>query len=74
MSDIKYDALTDDLVVFKEFNSVNEAEVIKSVLDSAGIDSTIANEYMSTFYPLGIIYPQIIIRRCDLERAQELIK
>ncbi len=73
MSEIIMDVENSQTVVFRTFNSIGEAEVIKSVLDSAGIWSRIDNEYMSTFYPVGVIYPEIIIRREDLERAQALI-
>ena len=34
------------LVVLREWNSVTEAEMAKSILDGAGIFSTIRNEYM----------------------------
>ncbi|MFI3323308.1 MAG: DUF2007 domain-containing protein [Rikenellaceae bacterium] len=73
MSEIKYDATQDEMVVFREFASVNEAEVVRSVLESAGIQSTLGNEYMSAFYPVGVIYAQIIIRREDLERAKAVV-
>ncbi len=74
MSEVKYDIEADGLVVFKECSSVNEAEIIRSVLESAGIESTINNEYMSMFYPIGIIHPEILIRRADLEGARALIE
>lgn len=41
------------LVVLREWNSVTEAEMAKSILDGAGIFSTIRNEYMSAIYPIG---------------------
>ncbi|MFI3264818.1 MAG: DUF2007 domain-containing protein [Rikenellaceae bacterium] len=74
MSEVKMDHQTEEMVVFNEYNSLNEAEVIKSVLDSAGIWSMINNEYMSTFYPVGVISAQIIVRKEDFERAQELVQ
>ena len=37
----------DTLVVLAEYNTITEAEIAKSMLDSAGIWSTIRNEYMS---------------------------
>ncbi len=74
MSEVKMEHQTDEMVLFKEFNSLNEAEVIKSVLDSAGIWSMINNEYMSIFYPIGAISAQIIVRKEDLERALDLVK
>ncbi|MFI3332326.1 MAG: DUF2007 domain-containing protein [Rikenellaceae bacterium] len=74
MSEVKEQGSTEQCIVFREFSSVNEAEVIKSVLESAGIWSMINNEYMSTFYPVGVIYAQLIIKQEDQQRAEDLIK
>ena len=41
------------LVVLAEYNTLMEAEITKSILDSAGIESTIRNEYMSPLYPVA---------------------
>ena len=41
----------DTLVVLAEYNTITEAEITKSMLDSAGIWSMIRNEYMSAIYP-----------------------
>ena len=43
----------DTLVVLAEYNTITEAEITKSMLDSAGIWSMIRNEYMSAIYPIG---------------------
>ena len=40
------------MVVLAEYNSITEAEIAKSMLDSAGIWSMIRNEYMSAIYPI----------------------
>ena len=42
----------DTLVVLAEYNTITEAEITKSMLDSAGIWSMIRNEYMSAIYPI----------------------
>lgn len=62
------------LVVLAEYNSIMEAEITKSILDSAGIESTIRNEYMSTIYPIGTMPAQVVIRESDLERAKTLLR
>ena len=62
------------LVVLAEYNTLMEAEITKSILDSAGIASTIRNEYMSTLYPVGTMPAQIVVRESDMERAQSLLK
>ncbi len=73
MSEIKFHHQADELIVFREFSSIGEAEVIKSVLESAGIKAVINNEYMSAFYPVGVIYAQVVISRADLEKAKEIV-
>lgn len=47
----------DTMVVLAEYNTITEAEISKSMLDSAGIWSTIRNEYMSAIYPIGTAGP-----------------
>ena len=54
------------MVVLAEYNTITEAEISKSMLDSAGIWSTIRNEYMSTIYPIGTMPAQLVVRESDL--------
>ncbi len=61
-------------IVLAEYNTLMEAEIAKSMLDSAGIESTIRNEYMSTIYPIGTMPPQLVVRKEDFERAQDLLR
>lgn len=68
-------AMKDDtMVVLKECNSVTEAEIIKSILDSAGIWSMINNENMSAIYPTGVIPAQIVVREEDAEKAEAMLR
>ena len=53
------------LVVLREWNSVTEAEMAKSILDGAGIFSTIRNEYMSAIYPIGTMPAQLVVKEED---------
>lgn len=62
------------LIVLAEYNTLMEAEITKSILDSAGIESTIRNEYMSTIYPIGTMPAQVVVREEDVERAHALLK
>ncbi len=64
----------DSLVVLAEYNTVTEAEIAKSMLDSAGIWSTIRNEYMSTIYPIGTMPAQVVVRADELEKARTLLQ
>lgn len=59
------------LVVLREWNSVTEAEMAKSILDGAGIFSTIRNEYMSAIYPIGTMPAQLVVKEEDAKRAAE---
>ncbi len=62
------------MVVLAEYNSITEAEITKSILDSAGIWSTIQNEYMSSIYPPGVAPAAVTVRSSDLEKAKELLR
>ncbi len=64
----------DSMVVLAEYNTVTEAEIAKSMLDSAGIWSTIRNEYMSAIYPIGTMPAQVVVRAEDLEKARTLLQ
>ena len=61
-------------IVLAEYNTLMEAEIAKSMLDSAGIESTIRNEYMSTIYPIGTMPAQLVVRKEYFERAQDLLR
>ena len=61
------------LVVVATYNSEMEAEMSKSKLESAGIWSTVRNEYMSTFYPTGAMPAELVVRSDDLKTAQQLL-
>ena len=61
------------LIVLKEYDSVNDAEWDKSLLESAGIWSTIQNELMSAIYPTGVMPAQLIIKSGDKSQAEEVL-
>ena len=54
-------------------STITEAEIAKSMLDSAGIWSTIRNEYMSAIYPIGTMPAQIVVREEDYEKAKAML-
>ena len=60
----------DTLVVLAEYNTITEAEIAKSMLDSAGIWSTIRNEYMSAIYPIGTMPAQSCRPRRGLREGE----
>ena len=65
----------DTLVVLAEYNTITEAEIAKSMLDSAGIWSTIRNEYMSAIYPIGTTTDKNPMKklRCTAELFVQLL-
>ena len=64
----------ENLVVIRVYDSVNEAEWDKSILDNAGIWSMIRNEIMSTLYPMGIMPAELVVRRKDKSHAQDILE
>ena len=64
----------DSMIVLAEYNTITEAEITKSMLDSAGIWSTIRNEYMSAIYPIGTMPAQVVVREVDYEKAKDLLQ
>ncbi|HJA97162.1 MAG TPA: DUF2007 domain-containing protein [Candidatus Alistipes faecavium] len=64
----------DSMIVLAEYNTITEAEIAKSMLDSAGIWSTIRNEYMSAIYPIGTMPAQVVVREEDYEKAKNLLQ
>lgn len=64
----------DSMIVLAEYNTITEAEIAKSMLDSAGIWSTIHNEYMSAIYPIGTMPAQVVVKKEDYEKARTLLQ
>ncbi|MFI3288665.1 MAG: DUF2007 domain-containing protein [Rikenellaceae bacterium] len=64
----------DAMVVLTEYDTLTQAEIVKSLLDEMGIWSMINNEYMSTIYPTGIMPAQIVILQEDLVRAKRALE
>ena len=64
----------DTLVVLAEYNTITEAEITKSMLESEGIFATIRNEYMSAIYPIGTMPAQVVVREEDFEKARTMLR
>jgi hypothetical protein len=61
------------LIVLREYDSINDAEWEKSLLDGAGIYSMIRNELMSVLYPTGAMPAQLVVRSEDKTKAEEIL-
>ena len=60
------------LVVLAEYSSPMEAELVKSLLQSAGIYAEIENEFMSTLYPPAVPC-RLMVCEEDLDQAKTLL-
>lgn len=63
-----------NLIVIREYDSVNDAEWDKSILEGEGIWATIQNEIMSALYPTGVMPAQLVIQSKDKQRAEEVLE
>ena len=61
------------MVVIREYDSVNDAEWDRSILESADIYAMIRNEIMSALYPSGVMPAQLVVRAADAKRAEEIL-
>lgn len=64
----------ENLIVLREYDSINDAEWDRSILEGAGIYATIRNELMSNIYPVGFAPAQFVVESSDLTRAEEILK
>lgn len=62
-----------NLIVLREYDSINDAEWDKSLLDGAGIYAMIRNELMSAVYPTGVMPAQLVVRTEDRAHAEEVL-
>lgn len=60
-------------VVLAEYNSLAEAEIAKSILQSAGLWVDIRNEYMSTLNSIGGA-AAVVVRAEDLKEARAVLE
>ena len=63
-----------NLVVIREYDSINDAEWNKSILEGEGIYAMIRNEIMSAVYPTGVMPTQLVVRSQDKTKAEEILE
>lgn len=61
------------MVVLQAYSNTTQAEIAKSILESAGIFCVLHGEYMSTIYTIGAFTVRLMVRPEDLEEAQRLL-
>ena len=62
------------LVVIREYDSINDAEWDKSILEGEGIWATIQNEIMSALYPTGVMPAHLVVKAEYKKRAEEILE
>ncbi len=68
------DAMTSTLVVIEVYDNPMQAEIAKSILDSAGIFCVLNDEYMSAIYSVGAFPMRLMVRSEDAEGAIQLLR
>ncbi len=61
------------LVVIQSFDNVMQAEIAKSILDSAGIFCTLEGEYMASIYTPIAFPTRLMVREEDLAEAEAVL-
>ena len=61
------------LVIWREYDSTNDALWDKSILECEGIWATVRNEIMSSVYVAGVMPAQLVVREADVERVKEIL-
>ncbi|MBO7313690.1 MAG: DUF2007 domain-containing protein [Alistipes sp.] len=64
----------ESLVVLKSYDNPVQAEIAKSILDSAGIFCALHGEYMSTIYTPIAFPARLMVRTEDFDEAQNLLR
>jgi hypothetical protein len=67
-------ATNDNLVVLKTFDNTTQAEIAKSILDSAGIFCVLHGEYMSAIYTTPLFAVRLMVKAEDAEDAIAVIE
>ena len=64
---------TTKLVVIQSYDNVVQAEIAKSILDSAGIFCVLQGEYMSSIYTPIAFPTRLMIREEDMAEAEAVL-
>ena len=71
--EIMMDNNTTKLVVLKDYDNVVQAEIAKSILDSAGVFCTLHGEYMATIYTPVAFPTRLMVREEDVAEAEAVL-
>ena len=65
---------SENLVTLLRFDHAEQLAIARSILDNAGIESTIRNEYMASILPIGEDLAAELVREEDAARATKLLE
>ena len=63
-----------NLVTLLRFDHSEQLAVARSILDNAGIESFVRNEYMSSILPIEDTAAELMVREEDATRAMQLLE
>ena len=64
-----------NLVTLLRLDRAEQIAIARSILDNAGIESTIRNEYMASILPIGEdLAAELMVREEDAARASKLLE
>jgi hypothetical protein len=66
--------MLENLVTIAKYHFPDKAQIAKLTLMSKGIDSFLADEFMSSFFPIAIGGIRLQVRECDVEKAEEILQ
>ena len=66
-------ATNETLVVLKTFDNTTQAEIAKSILDSAGIFGVLHGEHMSAIYTTSLFAVRLMVKAEDYENATAVL-
>jgi hypothetical protein len=68
--------MPNDFVLVRTCNDLQEASILRSVLEGSGIEALIADENFASLYPGVMITSggvRLLVRATDLERAKDVL-
>jgi hypothetical protein len=66
---------SENLVTLLRLDRAEQIAIARSILDNAGIESTIRNEYMASILPIGEdLAAELMVREEDAARASKLLE
>lgn len=67
-------ATNETLVVLKTFDNTTQAEIAKSILDSAGIFCVLHGEHMAAIYTTSLFAVRLMVKAEDVDDALVVIE